>query len=374
MNVLDRRMLVVVPLLVTSGLAGCGAKTGLTVPDVPMDAPIPMDAPDSPDTPPVCMPGEFPLTPTTADVVFVLDRSGSMQLTLDGLEGFPPDQWRWRVLRDALDGAFATLSDRVRVGAKFFPDVITEFPTPADVACRSSAGIDVPISFTGEARTIGIFDSTEPVGGTPTAMALAEASAALRMAANPRRFIVLATDGGPNCNADSSTIDPDTCICTSLPDVCRTPPEGIFSCLDDDRAVSTVAAAARSGQPVFVIGIDDPSRPELGDVLDRMAIAGERPRTTPGERSFYSVASAAELREALDTITSSISECGFVSPSVPTDESTFFIEIDGVRIPRDGWDWVDRVRGELELGEDACELGRRPGADVIAVVDDCPDV
>jgi hypothetical protein len=232
----------------------------------------------------------------------------------------------------------------------------------------------VAISPTGEGRIISTFDTTEPVGGTPTAVAVAEASAALRMEGSPRRFIVLATDGGPNCNNDASAIDPDTCVCTSLPEVCITPPEGIYSCLDDDRTVSTVAAAARSGQPVFVIGIDDPSRPELADVLDRMAVAGERPRTIPGERAFYSVASALELREALDTITSSISECGFVSPSVPTDESTFFIEIDGVRIPRDGWEWVDRERGELELGEAACELGRRPGADVIAIVDDCPDV
>ena len=43
-------------LVLASGLlVSCGAKTGLTVPDVPMDAPVLMDVPDSPDAPPVTM-------------------------------------------------------------------------------------------------------------------------------------------------------------------------------------------------------------------------------------------------------------------------------------------------------------------------------
>ena len=169
-------------------------------------------------------------------------------------------------------------------------------------------------------------------------------------------------------------IDPLTCVCTSGPTDCRREPAlGVFGCLDDARTVDTIGMTARAGIPVFVIGIDDPGRPDLADVLDAMAVAGGRPRTTPGERSFYSVQSAAELRDALDTITGTISRCSFVSPSVPADESTFFIEIDGVRIPRTGWEWTARPIGEFELGPDACALSQRPGARVVAIVDDCPD-
>jgi hypothetical protein len=355
-----------------SMLAACGAKTGLTIPDVPMDAPPMIDVPDSPDAPPICVPGEFPIEPAAADVVFALDRSGSMRLTLDGREDAPPTEWRWQVLRDSLAGAFSTLDDRVRVGAKFFPDETMPM-VPPEVACRSSAGIDVPISETGETRVLSIFDSTEPIGGTPTAVAIAESSAALRRATSQRRFIVLATDGGPNCNSDPS-LDPLTCVCTSGPDDCRVDPVlGVFACLDDSRTVDTIAMTARAGIPVFVIGIDDPGRPDLADVLDAMAVAGGRPRMVPGERSFYSIRSAAELRDALDTITGTISRCSFVSPSVPADESTFFIEIDGVRIPRGGWEWTDRANGEFELGTDACALAQRPGSRVVAIVDACPD-
>lgn len=355
-------------------LTGCGAKTGLTIPDVPMDAPPIPDAPDAPDTPPICIPGEFEIVPASADVVFVIDRSGSMRLSLGGDDLAPRPEWRWTLLGDALDVAFSRFDDRIRVGAKFYPDVIDmpEPPPPPEVACRSSSGIDVPISAAGEAAILATFPATEPLGGTPTAVAVAEAAAAVRRAGSPRRFIVLATDGGPNCN-DGPEIDPDTCICTNRdPMDCRMPDIGIYSCLDDSRTIRTISEAAGAGTPVFVIGIEPTGRPDLVDVLDRMAVAGGRPRMVPGERSFYSVRSEAELAAALDAITGSISRCGFVSPSVPADESTFSIEIDGVPVARTAWEWVDRARGELELGAEACARASRPGARIVAIVDDCP--
>lgn len=354
-------------------LAGCGAKTGLTIPDVPMDAPPIPDAPDAPDTPPICIPGEFEIVPASADVVFVIDRSGSMRQAIDGDEMRPRAEWRWTLLGEALEVAFSRFDDRVRVGGEFYPDEMemTIPPPPPAEACRSSSGIDVPISATGEAAILATFPRTDPFGGTPTAVAVAEAAAALRRAGSPRRFIVLATDGGPNCN---DRLDARTCVCTSaMPGDCAVDLDlGRYACLDDTRTVRTISEAAGAGTPVFVIGIEPTGRPELTDVLERMAVAGGRPRMVPGERAFYSVASEAELAEALDAITGSISRCGFVSPSVPVDESTFSIEIDGVPVARTAWEWVDRARGELELGAEACARASRPGARIVAIVDDCP--
>lgn len=355
-----------------SSAAGCGARTGLTIPeyDAGLDAPIDAGT-DAPDAPPVCVPGEFPLVPTSADVVFTIDRSGSMRLTIDGVEDAPPELWRWAILRDSLAGAFATLDPRVRVGAKFYPDPIdvTLPDVPPEVACLTSGGIDVPISATGAARVLEIFDSTEALGGTPTALALAESARALRASTSPRRFVVLATDGGPNCNSGLAP----PCICTSRPEDCLAP-DGHWSCLDDSRTLEVIRATFGSGIPVFVVGIEDPRRPDLAMVLDAMAVAGGRPREGTTRR-FYSVRTAAELREALDVITSSISQCGFVSPSVPTDEGTFSLTIDGDVVPRgelDGWAWTDRPRGELELFGAWCERAQRPGAEVVAIIDECP--
>ena len=58
-------------------IAGCGAKTGLLIPDASMDAAVP-DSPDSPDAPdapdaPMCMPGRFPLSPDSAELMLVLE-------------------------------------------------------------------------------------------------------------------------------------------------------------------------------------------------------------------------------------------------------------------------------------------------------------
>lgn len=368
-----RAFVLAIAFTAAAGANGCGARTGLTIPDYDAGPDAPMDAgTDAPDAPLVCMPGEFPILPTSADVVFTIDRSGSMRLTIDGLEDMPPDTWRWAILRDALAGAFATLDPRVRVGAKFYPDPIMIGPTPVptEVACATSSGIDVPISATGRSRILDVFDTTEALGGTPTALALVEAAAAARASTSTRRFIVLATDGGPNCNGVLTR----PCVCTSGPGDCDGI-DGEFSCLDDRRTINVIDSTFRlAGIPVFVVGIEDPSRPDLADVMDAMAVAGGRPREG-APRRFYSVRTAAELREALDVITSTISLCGFVSPSVPPDDSTFSIEIDGERVPRDGgegWAWTDRSRGELEVFGTWCERAQRPGAEIVAIVDDCP--
>jgi hypothetical protein len=131
----------------------------------------------------------------------------------------------------------------------------------------------------------------------------------------------------------------------------------------------------RFGIPIFVIGIADSSRPALSAYLDRMAIAGGRPRMEPGGRSFYSVRSPEELDGAFRQITGSISRCAFISPSVPVDEMTFSVEVNGRVVPRDpmsGWTWVNRARGELELHGAVCDEANGPGGVVVAIVDSCP--
>jgi hypothetical protein len=114
------------------------------------------------------------------------------------------------------------------------------------------------------------------------------------------RHIVLATDGGPNCNQD---LAPATCNCIEDSDECRSlPPQfGRYYCLDDDRTVEQVAALAAEGISTYVIGIDDPRTPRLTDVLNRMAIAGGRANPRGGEQ-YYSVRLRDDLLNAFRTI------------------------------------------------------------------------
>lgn len=381
-----RRALVLalaVPLAVplAGATSGCGAKTGLEIEyvDAAMDAPrIDAGRDAGPPDAPICRPGTFPIEPARADMMLVIDRSGSMRLGFDGQEELPEEFWRWTFLRNAVAVSLPTLGDRVRVGAKLYPDPIPPdvMDVTAELACRCSDGVDVRPAVRSTPSILAAMDAFGPIGGTPTVQALINAREALTDSTEGRRFIVIATDGGPNCNPRVMA-DPLTCTCTSAREACLRPDEGIYSCVDDPRMTNELDRTNSAfGIPVFIIGIPDDSRPDLTDYLDRMAVAGGRPRAVPGERQFYSARSDVELRDAFEQITGSISRCAFVSPSVPTDDSRFFVTVDGERVARDatnGWTWTDRERGEIELNGPACERANAAGALVEAIVDDCPD-
>jgi hypothetical protein len=354
-------------------IASCGAKTGLRIPEYHLDAALPDTGLDAGRDAPMCIPRREPLVPETAELMLVIDRSASMRLTINGESDQPQDQWRWTILRTALSDALTSIDARVLVGAKFFPDLITT-PTPTtEQACASVSPIDVLPAPGTSTRIISLFTSTDPNGGTPTAVALRSAAGGLS-ATGPRRFMLLATDGAPNCNPDTG-VDQNVCVCTSPVMACQAPRPGPYSCLDDVRTLSTLSEILGRGIPTYVVGIEDLSRPDFSDVLDRMAEAGGRPRpvTMPGEREFYSVRSAEQLHQALMDITGSISACGFVTTLLPTPSDPFAIAIDGRFVaedPLDGWSWVDTSRGELELHGAAC-MQARNGMQIEAVIDTC---
>lgn len=353
--------------------AGCGAKTGLRIPEYRLDAgrlDVGMDAGSDVGTDvgvdaPMCMPGHFVLTPETAELMLVIDRSASMRLDIAGNPDQPVDLWRWTILHRALADALGTLDPRVLVGAKFFPDpIVGPNPTTAE-ACSGTGPVDVLPGPDTRAAILSLFDSTDPNGGTPTAVALQIAADGFSATAT-RRFMVLATDGAPNCNAG---LDGSTCVCTSPMNACRMPTPGVFSCLNDVRTIQVLERLVSDQNiPTYVVGIEGP---DFVDTLDAMAVAGGRPRM--GDRAFYSVRSADQLQQALMEITGSISACGFVTPSLPPEDNQFSLRVDGVVVPQDpvnGWAWVDRPRGELELHGTACDLARGSSR-VEAIIDTC---
>ncbi|MDP3274349.1 MAG: vWA domain-containing protein [Deltaproteobacteria bacterium] len=376
--------------------AGCGAKTGLLVPIFPSDATVvdadAMDAVDVPDVQDVtsepevqvCVPGRFPLDPRGAEVMIVVDRSNSMAFSLDGNTMPVGEPSRWQVLRDALDRILPAYQRTVSFGAKFYPQPITPGNPDLDANCRSLAGIDLAPALNNAGPLVRFFDTTRPGGGTPTFDGLQQTAQYLRSrpGRGSARYIVLATDGGPNCNRNNPS-PAQSCVCTSSdPMACRADPRiGIYNCLDDARTVALVQDVAMptdpsvSAIPVFVVGLDGSmtTRQDLLAVLDRMAVAGGRPRTDPMGRRYYSVREPADLQRAFDTIVGSISQCSFVTPSRPDDPNAIDVEINGVVVPRDvtrtqGWDWTDQGFGELTFFGSTCASASQPGARVNARV------
>lgn len=384
-------------------LSACGAKTGLRVPEASMDSSMDatrdvvdvQDAPDALDVPDVrdvvedevaaCVPGRFALDRRGAEIMFVIDRSNSMAFSLEGATNPGMLPTRWQVLRDALQMVLPMFERTVSFGAKFYPQVVAPNNPDLMANCTSAPGIDLAPALGNSTPLINFFRTTRPGGGTPTHDGLRQASQYLR--ARPgrgsARYIVLATDGGPNCNA-MPPVPHTSCVCTSSdPNACRADPRvGPFNCLDDARTVALIREIATPADPallaipVYVVGLDGSmmSREDLLGVLDAMAVAGTRPRPAmPGERRYYSVRRPEDLQSAFQTIVAPLARCAYVTPSRPDNPDEIDIEVNGRLVPRDatrneGWDWTDASFGEITFFGAACTQASATNATVSARV------
>lgn len=349
-------------------VASCGSRTGLfgedgasLSPDGSRTETSTIDRDAGGDGPVKCTPGRFAFDLAIAQLMFVIDRSGSMAFALDGTQpssrgNLPPGVLsRWEVLHNGLTSAITPFDTTIAMGAKFYPEVQSEDPD-VDTSCATDVGVGIAPAPGNASTILTVFDTTEPLGGTPTSEAIRIAAQYLSGARGVARTIIVATDGEPNCNAD---LDQFSCICTAkLPngtEVCKEAEDG-SQCLDDRRTIGIVKGIFDNQKiPVYVIGIGGSAL----TVLDNMAVAGGRPKPTAPR--YYSVQTAAEMNEALASISGSVAKCTYLTPSAPTDPTAISVEIDGLPIPRDpthtnGWDWVDQAYGTLAFFGTACDL------------------
>lgn len=313
---------------------GCGARTGLEVPETGTGGQgLALTAP-------VCTPGHFDLRARTTEIMFVIDRSGSMGMVFDTRSGHT--RRRWDALRDALAVGLPPFEAELAIGAAIFPI--------GPNSCGTSQQATVEPEFRSAGRILAALATYEPGGDTPTYDAVRAAYALLerRAALGHARFVVLATDGGPTCH----------------------PLDRLA--YDVDRTVAAIAEGARRGTPTFVLGLDDPSEPMLAETLDRMAIAGGRPNLGPGQPRYFSVRDDTALAQALHAVQTAVSRCVFTVPARPED-SDVTLEIDGAPVAHDpsridGWDWTGIDTGELTLFGDACTRAAPAGARVRASI------
>ena len=334
-------------------LAACGAKTGLRVPDATDDAPL--DASDAFVRFESCVDGRFTMVRREAQIVFVIDRSGSMSQPLN-----PGGVSRWEAMRAVLGQTLPPFEDAIRMGALLYPRRPDSSALASAQACDQlpGAGINVPPRRSNAAAVLASIGSDGPSGATPTASAVARATR-YTLAEGSRelaRYLVVATDGAPNCN---TTLDAATCVCSYGTASCAATGVGARYCLDDDGAVAAIGAARAQGVSTYVVGIDGDLAPEYVAVLDRMAVAGGR-AVAGGARRYYSIQDAAALRQAFEAIQRTIVRCAYVTPSRPDRPDRITVRVGGVEVPRDtarrdGWDWTDAGYGELTLFGPACD-------------------
>jgi hypothetical protein len=324
----------------------------------------------------VCACADEPLVVDAPNLYFVLDRSGSMA-----------QLGKWTTVRRVLMQLVIALGARAKVGVAVFPD--PAFPVPAsNDSCATGLEVfapeqgDAPAGTFGptEARLASLLAPIPAAGGTPTAKTLTKLLPRLKsLSSTGKTYVILATDGGPNCNsfatcgADTCTLNIDqgsTCMHPTGVTSCCTDPNG---CLDQQPTIDAVQQIASAGVPVYVVGI--PGSQPYADLLDNLAIAGGTPRTD--EPRYYAVDTAdqAALLTALSGIAAQITgTCTLSLNNAPPSPGLVNVFLDEKALPQAGPNgWTLDGTTVTILGV-SCQKILGGGVLDIRVVAGCPTV
>jgi hypothetical protein len=311
---------------------------------------------------PGCSQGTIQFVRASPMAMFVIDRSGSMTMPIDGpIAG----ETRWEALTAALASVLSPVDESLAVGAMIFPAASSRDSSGCPVASKADL-----VPATGNVGAlIELMTSSRPNGSTPTEVAIQTAAELLlrRRAAGLARALVLATDGAPNCN---SSLDPHVCRCAA--------PAGTISCskswqcLDDMRTAKTIASYEQQGLPTYVLGIETQEDTQFTDVLNAMAMAGGR-AFVGREKNYYVATSHADLVSAIKAILDQVGACVYLTTSAPDPTISMKLRIDGTELRPDQWIWSDQRNGEVLLLGDACQAATGHSVTAIAALTDCQD-
>jgi hypothetical protein len=282
-------------------------------------------------------------------VFVLLDRSRSMDFVEGDLEIH-----YWDPARDAINAVVLELEAEVAFGLGYFPDPACDALEPNCCAMEEPAVAVSRYSFSAISESL---DGTSTSGGTPTAPSLLGVRGALSHYIDlEAAFVLLVTDGVPNCNADLSL---DTCTCAHPTGGCGTATQ----CLDDRRTYEALESLRADGVLTYVVGLVGAMGDTWYDVMHAMAAAG-------GTEQATLVEDVEDVGPVLTELARQVTPCLFhVDPGFFEDDPDAVVfELDGVQWGRDtsharGWDLVeeDRVRFYGEpcdaiLGSDVVEL------------------
>ncbi len=283
----------------------------------------------------------FNLQRSPAQILVVLDRSGSMTQMVTGI----PNS-KWDNVTAALNDTLTATNAAVEWGLKVFPK-----PGPGAEGCVVADGVDVPIApMNAMAITGAISAVTErPInnaGSTPTTVAVTKATDYLKsLATTTPKYMVLATDGQPNCANGFNGDDPVG-------------------------AVNAIQTAAAAGFHTFVVGIA--TMGSAADItLNNMAMAGMEPRT--GDPKYYPISSRADLVATLGLITGQVTNCVFPLTQPPPATGDVTVKVNGMALPRDpshaqGWDLTGNA---VQVYGAACDQLKGGAGDKIEIVYGC---
>jgi hypothetical protein len=329
-------------------------------------------------------------------ILLVLDKSASMDEVLPGF-GFS----KWQAIRTALDAAMQPFAAVVWFGLQLYPArSVVGTNLTGEQWCElppESASVDValgPGSDTVPAIS-EVLAATQAGGGTPIAEALRRAhryfTEKLPPAADsPDRYLLLATDGGPNCNANHEPCAWDACVpnLEGIDPRCQTSADGaglnccednVLGCVDDAAVLAQIEALRAADVKTIVMGI--PGSEAFAANLDQFALAGGQ-LAPSGAHSYYAVTADAGLLglEAMfrDITVDLIKDCEIRLEQAPLDLTQVNVAVDCEVVTQStaddgsGWHYDDLANPlAIILEGEVCTRIQQQGAERIDTVSGC---
>ena len=290
------------------------------------------------------------------NMLMVIDESGSM----NDIPGTATAN-KWAILNQALQAVLPSFDKDINFGLELFPFDPAAPINTQDIVSSCTVGstptdaINVPI-VSGSQNLTQILDTVRgqtPAGGTPTSKALQQALAYFTQGAGkdlpaPSKKVLLATDGGPNCNS-SLTCAKEACTqnldckcggnnCNANYNCCdgTQTPNANLSCLDNENVVTQIQNLQKQGINTYVIGI--PGSEVYSATLNDMANAGGVPNLNGANGvTYYAISATNALQDLTDAlngiITQLVKTCDIELHKSPIDPAKVQVVKDCVFIP-----------------------------------------
>ena len=291
-----------------------------------------------------CGQSSVPVMPEPPDVLIIQDKSGSMSNDDNdqgcGNGGCGANS-KWTQLTAALTSVVQATDMSVNWGLKYFSD---------DGACNSNKPPVVGIAPMNAAAITASITGTTPGGNTPTRDAITTGAAYLATLTdtNPK-FLLLATDGLPNCPTGCAGMSrpSNSCTMTDNPN-------------EDMAAEAAIMMAAAQGFPTFVIGIGNVATAQ--NTLNQFAINGGQAQTGAAT-SYYAATDQASLEAALNKIVGLVASCTIPLTGVPSNLTNVAVSVDDAsgnptKVPEDatnGWTYTDATDTAIQLHGSYCD-------------------
>lgn len=284
---------------------------------------------EAPTCPPV---GGIAYERAKPNVMFLVDRSGSMAEPGDCGDSTCPSKWQQLL---ALGSYLGDVKGYARLGMAVFPSAYGD-------GCSAESGVVVPLSDAPDVdeRILQAVMTLGPGGRTPIAAALDDLIGRGELD-DPLRdnVIVLLTDGQPNCAC-----------------------EGIAGCDEEQAVLDAVARLRALDVPIRlnVVGFGS-SATEAGNTLTAMAEAAGTAR--PGTPAYWQANTVEELVTNLYAIAASLASCRF-NLDATAEPDHLIVHVDDAQIApcfdepcTSGYSY-DAPNGIVELHGQSCQALR----------------